>query len=78
MTTPSLYNIFYKIKKLLLSLRRNPSCDTNKIIFPLSVTRVVPAFDLVHIDIWGPFSINYIHEHKYFLTILDASVIIHG
>jgi len=28
-------------------------------------------FDLVHVDIWGPFSTDYIHRFRYFLTILD-------
>ena len=29
------------------------------------------AFDLLHLDIWGPYSVNTIHGHKYFLTIVD-------
>ena len=29
------------------------------------------AFELVHFDIWGPFSTTSIHGHKYFLTVLD-------
>lgn len=28
-------------------------------------------FDLVHVDIWGPFSTESIHGFRYFLTILD-------
>jgi hypothetical protein len=28
-------------------------------------------FELLHFDIWGPLSITYVHNHKYFLTILD-------
>lgn len=28
-------------------------------------------FDLVHLDIWGPFSVHTINGHKYFLTIVD-------
>jgi len=26
---------------------------------------------LIHVDIWGPYSIPSIHGHKYFLTIVD-------
>nr|KYP58589.1 Copia protein [Cajanus cajan] len=28
-------------------------------------------FDLIHVDLWGPYSIPSIHGHKYFLTIVD-------
>ena len=28
-------------------------------------------FDLVHIDIWGPFNVSTPARHKYFLTIVD-------
>lgn len=28
-------------------------------------------FELLHIDIWGPLAIPYIHGQKYFLTIID-------
>jgi len=29
------------------------------------------CFDLIHIDVWGPYSLSSIHGHKYFLTIVD-------
>jgi len=29
------------------------------------------CFDLIHVEIWGPYSIASIHGHKYFLTIVD-------
>jgi len=29
------------------------------------------CFDLVHLDIWGPIAIPSIHDHKYFLTVVD-------
>lgn len=28
-------------------------------------------FDLIHCDIWGPFSVASLHNHHYFLTIVD-------
>lgn len=28
-------------------------------------------FDLVHLDVWGPFSVESVEGHKYFLTIVD-------
>ena len=29
------------------------------------------AFNLVHLDVWGPFGIESIEEYKYFLTLVD-------
>ncbi|CAL9216553.1 unnamed protein product, partial [Arabidopsis halleri] len=29
------------------------------------------AFDLVHLDVWGPFSIESVEGFKYFLTLVD-------
>ena len=28
-------------------------------------------FELIHIDIWGPLNIAFVHGHRYFLTIVD-------
>jgi len=28
------------------------------------------CFDLIHVDVWGPYSIPSTHGHKYFLTIV--------
>jgi len=36
-----------------------------------SINRSCKLFDLVHMDIWVPFSKISIHGHKYFLTIVD-------
>jgi len=36
-----------------------------------SFNRSCKSFDLVHMDIWGPFAKLFIHDHKYFLTIFD-------
>jgi len=39
--------------------------------FPLSTSKSKKCFDLIHVDLWGPYSIPSIHGHKYFLTIVD-------
>lgn len=39
--------------------------------FPLSQTSSKACFDLIHMDIWGPFRTPTIHGHQYFLTIVD-------
>jgi len=39
--------------------------------FPLSTSKSKKCFDLIHVDLWGPYSIPSIHGHKYFFTIVD-------
>lgn len=38
---------------------------------PVSTTKSNECFDLIHIDIWGPYSTPSVHGHKYFLTVID-------
>ena len=28
-------------------------------------------FDLIHLDVWKPYRVTTLHQHKYFLTIVD-------
>ncbi|WVY96787.1 hypothetical protein V8G54_028938 [Vigna mungo] len=42
-----------------------------KLPYSPSSSRCSKIFELIHMDIWGPFSKTSIHGHKYFLTILD-------
>jgi len=68
---------------LLHSLVPSVSVDSNKVCnvcplakqhrlpFPVSTTISQCAFDLVHVDIWGPFSIQSINGSRFFLTIVD-------
>ncbi|GAU27901.1 hypothetical protein TSUD_159950 [Trifolium subterraneum] len=44
---------------------------TKRLSFPLSTSISANAFDLVHMDIWGPLSIPSMLGFKYFLTIVD-------
>jgi transposase InsO family protein len=39
--------------------------------FPVSTSSSNKIFDLIHCDIWSPFSINSLNGVKYFLTIVD-------
>jgi len=39
--------------------------------FTSSLSHASSNFELLHLDIWGPLSISYVHGHKYFLTIVD-------
>jgi hypothetical protein len=42
-----------------------------RLSFPHSVTVSTSIFDLIHCDIWGPFSVGSRNGHHYFLTIVD-------
>ena len=53
------------------------SCDIchlskqKKLPFNFSNHRASCCFELLHMDLWGPFSTATVHGHKYFLTIVD-------
>ena len=45
--------------------------QSKKDSFSLSASKSKNCFDLIHVDVWGPYSLSSIHGHKYFLTIVD-------
>jgi len=42
-----------------------------KLSFVLSKSHSSSKFELLHLDIWGPLAISSVHNHRYFLTIVD-------
>lgn len=42
-----------------------------KLSFPSANHLCNTTFELLHIDIWGPFSVETVDGFKYFLTIVD-------
>ncbi|RDX84044.1 putative F-box/LRR-repeat protein, partial [Mucuna pruriens] len=59
-------------------INKNGVCDIyyfakqRKTPFPLSSSKTLHAFELLDMDIWGPFPISSVHGYiKYFLTIVD-------
>ncbi|XP_019195989.1 PREDICTED: uncharacterized protein LOC109189817 [Ipomoea nil] len=52
-------------------------CDTchfakqKRSVFPISNTRAEKCFDLMHLDVWGPFAVASLKREHYFLTIVD-------
>jgi hypothetical protein len=48
-----------------------PLAKQKRLPFPHSVTVSTSIFDLIHCDIWGPFSVGSRNGHHYFLTIVD-------
>ncbi|XP_057993056.1 uncharacterized protein LOC131174038 [Hevea brasiliensis] len=47
------------------------SISAKKLPFAISTTQTNKIFELVHVDIWGPFSVTAVHGHRYFLTVVD-------
>ncbi|KAL2892553.1 Retrovirus-related Pol polyprotein from transposon TNT 1-94 [Bienertia sinuspersici] len=43
----------------------------HKLPFPISKSIAKNCFDLLHIDLWGPYKVPALNGAKYFLTILD-------
>ncbi|KAL4317782.1 hypothetical protein GQ457_18G001960 [Hibiscus cannabinus] len=60
-----------------ISVENFPDCEVchlakqKRLSFPLSITKSDCVFDLVHMDIWGPFPVKSIYGHSYFLTVVD-------
>jgi len=40
-------------------------------LFPISTTVSLKFFELIHVDIWGPYSIPSFEGHRFFLTVVD-------
>ena len=64
------------------------SCNTNNepcMVYPLAKQKRLPfpisehvmdcVFTLIHIDIWGPFSIPTVEGYRFFLTIVDDYIL---
>ena len=45
-----------------------------KLPFHISNGKSLHAFDLIHIDIWGPISIPSTASHRYFLLVVEDKV----
>ena len=48
-----------------------PLAKQKRLSFPFPNRLSDKAFDLLHLDVWGPFSTESIEGYKYFLTIVD-------
>ena len=48
-----------------------PLAKQHRLSFPHSLTTSAKPFDLIHCDLWGPFSTKSISGSSYFLTIVD-------
>lgn len=65
------------IENLELKKQCNDVCLTcplakfTKLSFMKSESRATKVFELIHIDTWGPYKVQYRGRFKYFLTIVD-------
>lgn len=48
-----------------------PQARQTRVPFPVSNTKVDDVFDLVHMDVWGPYKIATYNGMRYFLTLVD-------
>ena len=48
-----------------------PLTKQKRLHFPLSISSSSSCFDLVHADVWGPYSTISLNGSKYFLTLVD-------
>lgn len=48
-----------------------PMSKFSKLPFDLIMSHVVEKFELIHIDMWGPYKVATRGKYKYFLTIVD-------
>ena len=48
-----------------------PLAKQKRLSFPSSISSSSSCFDLVHADIWGPYSTPSLNGSKYFLTLVD-------
>jgi hypothetical protein len=48
-----------------------PLARQRRLSFPISTSVSTSIFEMIHVDIWGPFSVSSINGSSYFLTIVD-------
>ena len=48
-----------------------PLAKQKRLPFPNNNNLSTSAFDILHVDIWGPYFVPTTHGHKYFLTLID-------
>ncbi|KAK9714860.1 hypothetical protein RND81_06G125700 [Saponaria officinalis] len=59
-----------KAKSFEESVDNTNVAKLTKLPFPTNQTTVNDPFDLIHIDIWGPYKVAYKGKFRYFLTIV--------
>ena len=66
------FNLLFSNKNdSLASYPVSPLAKQIRQVFPSSNSRISTSFDLVHMDLWGPYKIPTLDKKHYFLTIVD-------
>ena len=71
--------LFRVLKKLYKDVNQDvcencpicPLAKQTKLPFPMSVSRTNDIFDLIHLDVWGPYKTVTHSDFRFFLTIVD-------
>jgi hypothetical protein len=70
-------NVISNVYPFVSNKHALPPCDSchfakqKKLPFPHSISKSVAPFDILHADLWGPYSTISLLGHKYFLTLVD-------
>lgn len=48
-----------------------PSARQSRLPFPISSSTTFNAFDLIHMDLWGPYKVYTFDGYKSFITVVD-------
>lgn len=48
-----------------------PLAKQTRLSFPLSFSKTSSIFDMIHLDVWGPYHVATHNGYKFFLTIVD-------
>ena len=54
-----------------------PMSRQTRLPFPKSTTHSTKLFELLHVDLWGPYNTTTHDNHKYFITLVDDCSKIH-
>ncbi|KAL8153362.1 hypothetical protein V2J09_011122 [Rumex salicifolius] len=61
----------YKLAAHFQDTGMSSNSKFHRLPFPSSVSRSMAIFDLLHMDLWGPFNTASLNGEKYFFTIVD-------
>ncbi|XP_019248461.1 PREDICTED: uncharacterized protein LOC109227719 [Nicotiana attenuata] len=59
-------------KCMTTSVQQSTTKQT-RLPFPISHSKSASSFQLVHMDVWGPYRVNTHNGYRYFLTLVDDS-----
>lgn len=72
-------SLFFRLKTLDSKISFNNQCTCticplakhSRLPFPSSIISTTTCFELIHMDVWGPYKTPSLAGAKYFLTVVD-------